>query len=236
MTGPTSSISGFKGARAEVLLALKKSQPLTAGELADRFGVTANALRRHLKELELEGVVAYRREVRGVGGPVFAYRLTEEGERLFPRSYDQALTQALELVRSQFGSDAVVEMFRQRWKEIADRAMPELAALSLPDRARRLAELLTALGYMAEATSRDDATPTIREHNCTIRAVVEQFPEVCAAEQRFIQDVLGVDVRREAHMAKGANCCEYCVAEPAGLRHHRTSEQRAGDSRLQETR
>jgi DeoR family suf operon transcriptional repressor len=238
MTGPTGSISGFKGARADILVALKKHQPLTVRELAERFGVTGNALRRHLKELELGGVVQYRREVRGVGGPAFAYRLTDAGEGLFPRSYDQALSQALELVRRQFGSDAVVEIFRQRWKEIADRARPELASLSLNERAQRLAELLTTLGYMAEASGAGEHTATIREHNCTIRAVVEQFPEVCAAEQRFIQDVLGVDVRREAHMAKGANCCEYCVAEPARLGHHRATQQTAptgAASQLQET-
>ncbi|MGQ0645933.1 MAG: helix-turn-helix transcriptional regulator [Gemmatimonadaceae bacterium] len=237
MLGANGSLSGFKGARSDILVALKKNQPLTAKALAERFGVTTNALRRHLKELELEGVVGYRREVRGVGGPVHEYRLTEEGERLFPRSYDQVLAQALEIVREQFGSDAVVEIFRQRWKEIADRVRPELAHLTVTERAQRLAQMLTSLGYMAEASGEDGAT--IREHNCTIRAVVEQFPEVCAAEQRFIQEVLGVDVTRQTHIAKGANCCEYCVAEPARLSHRPATDNRiepAGSkSRLQET-
>jgi DeoR family suf operon transcriptional repressor len=210
MTGPV-SLSGFKGARAEILLALKKHQPLTAKELAARLGVTANALRRHLKELELEGVVAYRREIKGVGGPAFAFSLTASGERLFPRSYEDALSQALELVRSQFGTDAVVEIFRQRWKEIAERAKPELVSLPVAERARLLAAMLTSLGYMAEVAEGDGTT--IREHNCTIRAVVERFPEVCAAEERFIEEILGVDVHRQAHIAKGANCCEYCVAD-----------------------
>jgi predicted ArsR family transcriptional regulator len=39
---------GYRGIRGEVLTTLKKAQPLTAKELADRFGVTPNALRRHL--------------------------------------------------------------------------------------------------------------------------------------------------------------------------------------------
>jgi len=202
-------LTGFRGTRAEVLVGLKKGQPLTAKELAEQFGVTPNALRRHLKELEAEGLVRYRREVRGVGGPVFAYTLTEHGERLFPRSYDTVLGEALEMVREQFGTAGVVELFRRRWEEIAERHKPELASLPLHERATRLAQLLTSLGYMAEATSGVPAT--LVEHNCTIRAVVDRFPEVCAAEQRFIQEVLGVEVTRQAHMAKGANCCEYCL-------------------------
>lgn len=209
-------LTGFRGTRAEVLVGLKKGQPLTAKELAEQFGVTPNALRRHLKELEAEGVVQYQREVRGVGGPVFAYSLTELGERLFPRSYDVVLGEALEMVRSQFGTAGVVELFRKRWEEITERHKPALAELPLPERASRLAELLTSLGYMAEATTGDPAT--LIEHNCTIRAVVDRFPEVCAAEQVFIQEVLGVDVTRQAHMAKGANCCEYCLSERVPLR------------------
>lgn len=66
--------AGYRGTRAEIIRTLKTSQPLTTKELATRFGVTANALRRHLKELEAEGIVRYRREIRGVGGPVFAYQ------------------------------------------------------------------------------------------------------------------------------------------------------------------
>jgi DNA-binding transcriptional ArsR family regulator len=62
--------SGYKGMRGDILIALKKSQTLTAKELAARFGMTANALRRHLKELESRrrGIAARF----GVGGP-FAF-------------------------------------------------------------------------------------------------------------------------------------------------------------------
>jgi DeoR family suf operon transcriptional repressor len=211
----TAFLTGFRGTRAEVLVGLKKGQPLTAKELAEQFGVTPNALRRHLKELESEGLVRYRTEVRGVGGPVFAYTLTEQGERLFPRSYDAVLGEALEMVREQFGTAGVVQLFRKRWEDIAERHKAELETLSLHERAARLAQLLTSLGYMAEATNGIPAT--LVEHNCTIRAVVDRFPEVCAAEQRFIQEVLGVEVTRQAHMAKGANCCEYCLSERVPL-------------------
>jgi DeoR family transcriptional regulator, suf operon transcriptional repressor len=195
--------------RGDVLVALKKAQPLTAKELGARFGVTPNALRRHLKELEAEGVVQYRREIRGVGGPVFAFSLTEAGERLFPRAYDSALNEVLELVRQQHGSEGVLELFRRRWADIAERAKPELALLPLNERAQRLAQLLTSLGYMAEASDTDGAT--LREHNCAIRAVIERFPEICEAEERFLAEVLGAHVTRQTHIAAGANCCEYCI-------------------------
>ncbi|MBK6490080.1 MAG: ArsR family transcriptional regulator [Gemmatimonadetes bacterium] len=199
-----------------MLVALKKAQPLTTKELGALFGVTPNALRRHLKELEIEGVVRYQREIRGVGGPVFAFSLTEVGERLFPRAYDSALNEVLELVRQQFGSDGVIDLFRKRWADIAEKAKPELARLPLNQRAERLAELLTTLGYMAEAPGEEGAT--LRENNCAIRAVIERFPEICVAEKSFLEEVLGAHVTRQSHIAAGANCCEYCIhpSDPAG--------------------
>ncbi len=150
--GPaTNAPVGYRGTRGEILTALKMAQPLTAKELADRFGVTPNALRRHLKELELEGIVRYQREIRGVGGPVFAFSLTDAGEALFPRAYENTLSEVLDLVRQQNGEEELVRLFQRRWDDIAAVALPELERLPVDQRATRLAELLTSLGYMAES-------------------------------------------------------------------------------------
>jgi DeoR family suf operon transcriptional repressor len=206
---------GYRGTRGEILTALKKAQPLTAKELADRFGVTPNALRRHLKELEHEGIVRYQREIRGVGGPVFAFSLTEKGEALFPKAYEDTLAGVLDLVRQEQGEEGLLRLFQRRWDDIARVARPELEQLPVEQRAARLAELLTSLGYMAEAHPVSGTLPVLTEHNCAIRVVAERFPEVCAAEQRFIADLLGTPVTRQAHIAKGANCCEYCIERSA---------------------
>jgi predicted ArsR family transcriptional regulator len=89
----------------------------------------------------------------------------------------------------------VVELFRRQWDQIADTARPELMRLAMPERSARLAEMLTSLGYMAESTG--GALPVITEHNCAIRLIAERFPEVCAAEERFIADLLGAPVTRQ---------------------------------------
>ena len=218
MTQPGTMPHGYRGTRGDILVALKKSQPLTAKELAEQFGVTPNALRRHLKELELEGVVRYSREVRGVGGPVFVYTLTETGESLFPRAYDAALAEVLEQVRAQQGDGSVVQLFRHRWDQLSASLKPELNRLSMDERARRLADTLTSLGYMAEVHggAATGSQQTLTEHNCAIRLIAERFPEVCAAEEAFITELLGAPVTRQAHIAKGANCCEDCIVEERG--------------------
>src|SRR2546426_11379084 len=68
-----------KGLRGDILLELKRSQPRTATELGAKLGVSANAIRHHLKELVTESLITYGREQRGVGAPTYAYRLSPEG-------------------------------------------------------------------------------------------------------------------------------------------------------------
>ena len=89
MGTPLPQLSAHKGLRGQILLELKRAQPLTATELAEKLGVSPNAVRHHLKELEAERLIVYGREQRGVGAPTFAYRLSGDGEGLFPRRYEQ---------------------------------------------------------------------------------------------------------------------------------------------------
>jgi DeoR family suf operon transcriptional repressor len=219
------ALVGYRGLRSELLIELKKAQPLTAKELGARFGLTANALRRHLKELEGAGLVRYRREVRGVGGPRFAYSLSEEGEALFPRAHAATLVEALEFLREREGPEAVVAFFRQRWAGIITEAGLDLPSLAFADRVQLFAELLTSQGYMAEAVADAPAAGgrepagsamTLRKYNCALREVAERFPELCDAEVEFMERVLGARLDRRAHLLAGCNMCEYRVVEQTG--------------------
>ena len=211
MRRTAASLSGYRGLKADLLVALKKAQPLTAKELGERFGLTPNALRRHLKALEEAEVVRYRREVRGVGGPVYAYSLTGSGESLFPNGYSDALVAALETLGERAGPEAVVALFRRQWDAMAAEAGPALADLPLAERAQLLAELRSSQGYMAEAVPGEDGSVVMREHNCAIRAAADRFPEICAAERGLFERILDAKVERRRHMLAGCNTCEYVV-------------------------
>lgn len=233
MSSTVAALPAYRGMRGELLLALKKAQPLTARELAGRFGVTPNALRRYLRELEQEGLIRYQREVRGVGGPVFAYVLTEDGEEQFPRAYGAVLSDALDVLRAEGGEEAVVGVFERRWTMLARTFRARIASLPPGQRARALVELLSAEGYMAEWSGTEEGG-TLTEHNCAVRAVAARFPEVCAAEARFLQALLGGEVERRLRIVDGCNACEYVVrfapGEPGGLTLPERAPARAGST------
>ncbi len=209
------ALGGFRGVRAELLVALKKAQPLTAHELGEQFGLTANALRRHLKLLEEDGLVRFAREVRGIGAPVFAYSLTSGGEAMFPRGYATVLADALQALRDAQGESAVTAVLEAEWVRLAEEAEPLVHTLPVSERAALVAELLTSKGYMAEAvdlpSSSHSTISTLRLHNCAMGAIAERFPEACVAEARFLERVLGVPLVRAAHRRDGCGRCEYDV-------------------------
>jgi DeoR family transcriptional regulator, suf operon transcriptional repressor len=63
---------------------------------------------------------------------------------------------------------------------------------------------------MAEV-SEEGGHDTLTEHNCAIPAVAQRFPEICAAEARFLAEVLEAEVDRREHILSGCSACEYHV-------------------------
>ena len=205
--------SGQRGMRGQIMVAVKKSQPTTAKELSVVFGVSPNAIRRHLKELELDGLVVYGREQRGLGAPTFAYSLTARGEAVFPNRYQDALTELLSHVEERAGRGEVNQMFAERFRMQAEQLKHEMADQPVEERLRRLVRWLSDGGYMAEWKTENGAI-TLAEHNCAIRAVAQRYPEICAAEVRFLTDVLAAGVERTEHITAGSNACTYAITVP----------------------
>jgi DeoR family suf operon transcriptional repressor len=197
---------GYRGVRGAILSELKKAGSLTIKELAARLGVSLNAVRHHLKDLEEQELVEYQRQRRGVGAPAFAYRLAQAAEALFPRRYEAMLLSLLSNVVRSYGRAEAVALLEAQFTQTAQRLQQELAGAGPDERIELVARLLSEQGYMAEGSP-----GTLVEHNCAVQAVAEQFPEICAAEAKFLSVVLDADVRRERHILSGCTACEYRV-------------------------
>ena len=232
--GPSPSLPlGLKGPRAVVMIELKRSRRLTAKELAVRLGMSLNAVRHHLKELQAEALVEYERQHQGVGAPAFAYRLSAAGEALFPRRYEATLTELLDHVVEREGRASAVAVLEARYHALTRRLRTELAGATPAQRMAAVAQLLSDEGYMAEGTA-SSGTGTLIEHNCAIQAVAERFPEICAAEAKFLAAALGAQVDRHEHILSGCSACEYRVrfgvADAAGAGEVSRSEPQLRES------
>jgi len=200
----------YRGPRAAALVALKRAGALTTRDLSRELGLSLNATRHHLRELEAEGIVQYRREQRGVGAPTFSYHLTQAGESLFPQRNAELLAEALERVADRSGRSAVVSALEGRFQDLAGKLGTELMDASPARRREVVMRALVDGGFMAEWTEAPGGF-RLTEHHCAVRAVAERFPEICEAEAKFLREVLSAPVEREAHILHGCSACEYSV-------------------------
>jgi len=201
---------GQKGPRAAILVELKRSPGLTVMDLAERLGASLNAIRHHMRELEADSLVEHDRCRKGVGAPVFQYRLTADGESLFPRRYEETLMLLLRGLVEREGREAAVAMLASHFDAIENRLAGELDGLSPDEKLEVVAGTLASEGFMPEWRPASNGGALV-EHNCAILAVAEQFPEVCEAEERFLSRALGADIERRSHILDGCGACGYNV-------------------------
>jgi predicted ArsR family transcriptional regulator len=199
-----------RGLRRQLLVQLKRSGGLTVKQLAAQTGMSLNAVRYHVRDLEAEGLVSYRRQPQGVGAPTYVYGLTSEGHALFPQRYEAALTDMLDQIVQHQGRVSAVGLLEAGYLRRSQDLQKNLGSLDPTTRISAVAEVLSREGYMAEANTDSEAGVLI-QHNCPIQSVAERFPEVCAAEMKFLEAVLGAQVHRQQHILGGCNACEYRV-------------------------
>lgn len=202
---------GHRGPRGEILLHLKREGHATAKDLAVRLGVSLNAIRHHLKELEGEGVVCYDRAHRGVGAPSHAYRLSASGHALFPDRYERTVADLLDHVVRTEGREAAVALLQTQYASLAERLKVETHGLDADARAALIARVLHDEGFMASWTGADNGG-MLTESNCPHRVIAERFPELCEAEEAFLAQVFGASIERRSRIAGGCGTCTYHVA------------------------
>ncbi len=195
--------------RRKILTLLKENGELTADELADRLGISAVAVRRHLTKLERDNLVAYEEVQRGMGRPSFVYHLGEAAPGFFPRRYDELAVTVLETIEELYGREAIDAVFRMRSEHVLEEYRAKVNGKTLDRRLDQLTKLREADGYMSTWTTNGEGTFILREANCPIVHVAEGCGSACDYDQALLTDVLDAQVIRKTHLARGDGACTY---------------------------
>ena len=196
--------------RDRVMSSILHHGPSTAGDLAERLGLTPAAVRRHLSALNENGQVASREErvfgPRGRGRPSRVFFLTDAGRADYYTAYDELAITALKQLAAAAGPDALAKVAQARVDDIEERYRGMRAARPAQDPAQTLAECLSADGYVATIEP-GPAGQQICQHNCPVAEVAKVFPELCDVETRLFSELLGSNVQRLATIAHGDGVC-----------------------------
>ncbi len=196
--------------RERVANSILQMGPSTAAQLAQRLNLTAAAVRRHLDQLLVDGVLESRDQrisgARGRGRPAKVFVVTAAGRDHFDQRYDVLAAGALRYLQSTGGEEAVQAFARHRVAELETRIRPLIDAAAPKDRPQVLADALTADGFAA-STRVGPGGEQICQHHCPVAHVAAEFPQLCEAEAEVFSRLLGSHVQRLATIAHGDGVC-----------------------------
>lgn len=199
-----------------LLYALKSTGPQTAATLAEQLDVTAVAIRQTLERLQAEGLVDYEDHRVSVGRPKRHWQLTAQGHTRFPDRHSALTLELINATATIFGEEGLDKLISHREARTTAAYGEALRGLPLAEKVRRLAELRSAEGYMAEARS-EDGQMLLVENHCPICIAATRCQNFCRSELEVFETVLGpgVVVERIEHIVSGARRCAYRIREAA---------------------
>jgi len=220
VSGPQTGHDVDASTRQRVAQSILEHGPSTAAALAERLGLTAAAVRRHLDGLLERGLLVAREQriygARGRGRPAKVFSLTDAGRADFYSAYDDIAIQALDYLAQVAGPDAVTGFAASRTAAVEPRYADALAT-SDPglSPAQALAGALTGDGYVASV--RPSALgEQLCQHHCPVAHVAEKFPQLCEVETELFSRLLGVHVQRLATIAHGDGVCTTHIPHASG--------------------
>ncbi|MFM2079645.1 MAG: iron-sulfur cluster biosynthesis transcriptional regulator SufR [Cyanobacteriota bacterium] len=197
--------------REAALTLMLRQGETTAARLADELGVSVQAMRRHLRSLEDEGLVEASPAPEGPGRPINRWRLTAAGRGQFPDGSDHFALGLLTSMAASLPAEMVDGLLQRQAAEKAADYRQRIGQGSLQQRLERLVELRRSEGYVAEL--RPDAESggwVMSEFHCSVMKIAERFPCVCDQELQLIRHTFpDCQVERVHWLLEGGHACGF---------------------------
>lgn len=208
--------TGKPSTKQNILQELLKQGQANASALAKALDISSQAVRRHLSELETEGLIEHSAVQAGMGRPQHYYQLSHQGRSLFPHRYGEFTVSFLDTLAETFGKERVGTILAKQWQKKAREYRDRLGNGTLAQRVSKLVQLRQEEGYMAELhqaqPQSNKAEFIFTEYNCAISEVAESYPSVCGHELEMFSAILpDCTVERTHWLVEGEHRCGYSI-------------------------
>lgn len=213
--------TGIGDAQRRIVDHLKRAGGSTTATIAEALGVTTQAVRPQLAELEARGLVASETLSTGARGrPPVGWALTPLAIDLFPDRHGDLTVELLRTVRAELGEAALDAVLAARDRAHLDDLRTRMAHLDPDDlegRLEVLAEQRSRQGYMAEVL-RDGDGFVLTEHHCPVCAAATECQSLCRNEVDLFRAAVGerAEIERRRHLLSGDERCVYVVRRAGG--------------------
>ena len=203
-----------RSTRMEILELLRRRGRCSAETIANDLGVTPNAIRQQLTNLERDGMVHSQPERSRRGRPSLLFALTERADSVFPKRYGQLATMVLQEVQDMSGPDALDEIFARVAARHAGAIERDLDGLEFDEKMRRLVAWIGRAGTLVEQSETGEGV-RVTIHNCPFRNTALKFPQVCTITPQLISRLTGAAVSQSDSIHRRDPYCSFVVQRPS---------------------
>lgn len=207
--------------KRELLILIKRQETISLDDAEEATSLARTTIREHLSQLERDGHIERDTVKQGRGRPRLRYRLTNEGEALFPSQARRMLSRLIAFVQAEDQDDLLERFFAKYWEERLREVEYRLNRLPEDDTDGRLEELKQILdeqGFMPEIERSGDTTH-VRECNCPFPEIVPETRLPCRLEAEFYEKVFDTVLERVSYIPDGHPACTYEISgSSAGTR------------------
>jgi len=184
------------------IVALLRGTTKTVNELAEELGLTDNAVRAHLLSLERDGLVVQSGLQRGIRKPHFAYELTPEAEKIFPKAYDAIVNSLIAVLKERLASPELEDVLREVGRSLAGN---QTSDGDLESRSGQALIALESIGGAARLEKEGEKL-LIKSGSCPLAAAVAEHPEVCQLAEALLSEIVGAKVREHCDRENSPRC------------------------------
>ena len=206
----------MQATRRQILDYLRLNGQATVKELGELLGLTSTGIRQHLTVLERDALVAAHEERGHVGRPALVYRLTEQGDALYPKLYDSLANVLLNELRALAGPDALQKVLRRVASQFAEPYVDRVEGKPLAERVAETTRIIQERGCLADCALHNGDW-YVSQYTCPFPSVARCNSGVCAMEVDFVRRLTGADARLVSSLLRGDRSCTYRIRSTAGV-------------------
>ena len=208
----------FSASQLTLLDRLKSRGPQSVKILANQLGMTTMGARQHLQDLATKGYVktTANAEKQTRGRPVHYWSLTQQGHSHYQDGHKDIAIELINLLNLDENTALLDTLIRNRSQQQHSSYEGSLTKepLNTADQLKKLAQLRSDEGYMAEVRLLPDGWLFIENH-CPIASAAEACSGFCQSERDLFQQLLGPDVKIDQvdNLLSGARRCTFKVKQ-----------------------
>lgn len=197
------------GTRREIVQLLRP-EDRTVRELADHLGLTRNAVRAQLSNLESDGIVEVTGRRPTERKPEHVYGLTRQAEELFPKPYDTLLNTLLSVLQETewVNADPILQ---ETGRRLGQMQKPDVMVSEASVRVSHARDVLEEMGGLPRVHE-EEGRYRLKGSSCPLSASVRSHGEVaCDLARAMIEELTELPVERRCDAEGECPQCEFVV-------------------------